>query len=96
LSAFAISDPLEQAGRQAYCCHEKHKKRNANYGALPGRFLDGGRIEMDTNSVERAMRHIPGVAEGGKNEGSHSSAELWKPKSDDQLRALAASGESSF
>jgi hypothetical protein len=51
---------------------------------------------MDANSVERAMRHIPGVAEGGKNEGSHSSAGLWKPKDDDQLRALAASGESSF
>jgi hypothetical protein len=37
-----------------------------------------------------------GTAEGEEMSARHSSAGLWKPEEDDQLRALAASGESSF
>ena len=39
---------------------------------------------------------VAGRAEGEEMSAHHSSAGLWKPAEDDQLRALAASGESSF
>jgi hypothetical protein len=37
---------------------------------------------------------VAGTAEGEEMSARHSSAGLWKPEDDDQLRELAASGES--